>query len=94
MISDHFPNFVIIENESTMLKPNINQYRRNMVNVNPTTFTTELTTNLAKTDYLTQVAGELGKNIIDTFTNTLDFLVPMKKMSTKKLKIEFHKNQN
>ena len=57
-----------------------------MVNLNPTTFTTELTTNFAKTNYETQNANELGKNIIDTFTNTLDFLAPMRKMSKKEVK--------
>ena len=82
-ISDHFPNFVIIENEGTMPKHNTNQYRRKMVNFNPITFTTELRTNLAKTDYHTQNANELGKNIIDTFTSTLDQLAPIRKLSKK-----------
>ena len=85
-ISDHFPNFVIIENEGAMVKPDTNQYKRSMVNFNPTTFTTELTTNFAKTNYEMQNANELGKNIIDTFTNTLDSLAPMRKMSKKEVK--------
>ena len=53
-----------------------------MINFNPTTFTTDFT----QTNYETQNANELGKNIIDTFTNTLDSLAPMRKMSKKKLK--------
>ena len=52
-----------------MVKPDTNQYKRNMVNFNPTTFTTDLATNFAKTNYETQNANELGKNIIDTFKN-------------------------
>ena len=85
-ISDHFRNFVIIVNEGTMVKPDTIQYKRNMVNFNPTIFTTALTTNFAKTNYVTQNANELGKNIIDTFTNTLDSLTPMRKMTKKDVK--------
>ena len=66
-----------------MPKHNTNQYRRKMVNFNPITFTTELRT---KTDYHTQNANELDKNIIDTFTTTLDQLAPIRKLSKKEIK--------
>ena len=69
-----------------MPKHNTNQYRRKIVNFNPITFTTELRTNLAKTDYHTQNANKLGKNIIDTFTTTLDQLAPIRKLSKKEIK--------
>ena len=85
-ISDHFPNFVVIENEGIISKSDINHYKRNMADFNAASFTNALTTKFAQTNYESQNSNELSKNIVDTFIKTLDSIAPMRKMSRKEVK--------
>ena len=85
-ISDHFPNFNIIDKHSKKGKENEENYRRNTNNYNHTVFQNQLITNFSKVYNENLHADELSKSILETLTMTLSENAPMIKMSKKEVK--------
>ena len=82
-ISDHFPNFIVIKTEKPKGITETTHYKRYMKNYNPIIFTTDLEYRFEKTNYQNQNTNELSVNIINTFTNSLEYLAPMEKLTRK-----------
>ena len=82
--SDHFPNFVIIDNSNTKRKNDSDNYKRNTKKYNQIVFVNDLLENFSAVYNQDLDTNELSKSILDTFTQTLDINAPMEKMTKKR----------
>ena len=57
-----------------------------MKKYNPIIFTTDLECRFEKTNYQNQNTNELSVNIINTFTNSLEYIAPMEILTRKETK--------
>ena len=66
-ISDHLPNFIIIENQDIKKEAAMNLYQRDTSNYNPIKFQNELIDNFSSKYNTLLSADELSSNITSTF---------------------------
>ena len=85
-ISDHFPNFIIIENIQKKKEKDADSYKRNTKFYDRNIFQNQLTEN-SKTVYNPNLdVNELSNKILETFTQILDINAPLKKMTKREIK--------
>ena len=84
-ISDHFPNFIIINKYSEKRKKSEDNYKRNTKNYNKIVFQNQLVENFSKVYNKDLHVDNLNKSIIDTFTETLNENAPMVNMTKKEI---------
>ena len=85
-ISDHFPNFIIINNNCEKETTDTYKYKRNLKTYDPINFQHELLTKFDNIPKENQIVTELSNNIINSFTNTLDVHAPIVKRTRKEMK--------
>ena len=85
-ISDHLPNFIIIEDQDIKEKIITNNLQRDTKNYNPVKFHNELVENFSAKYASSLTVNELSKTIIATFQETLDANSPMKQISKRTIK--------
>ena len=78
-ISDHFPNFIIIENTNQRERKDIDIYKRNTKNYNQIVFQNQLIENFSTVYNLNLTVNELSNGTLNTFIQTLDKNASMQK---------------
>ena len=87
-ISDHLPNFIIVENQNIKEKIMTNMHRRATGNYNPITFQNELVKKFSAKYNTSLSTDELSTTIITTFQESLENNSPMKLISRRKGKLK------
>ena len=85
-ISNHFPNFIIINNNCEKETTDTYKYKRNLKTYDPINFQHELMTKFDNIPKENQTVTELSNNIINSFTNTRDVHAPIVKRTRKEMK--------
>ena len=85
-ISDHFPNFIIINKYSEKREKSEDNYKRNTKNYNKIVFQNQLVEKFSKVYNKDLQVDNLSKSIIDTFTETLNENALMVNMTKKEIK--------